>query len=259
MLGADVVRIEPLVLEHDHDAAPTALAQRYLVELRGTWASILRFAADLARGELATLRFDSVDLTPGDPPRGLVKVTVYASDLGLLLPAPTPEATPSADSAVVAEILRLESMMHAAEATRSWEAYLSYGEQIRQLDPDWATAVPMLYQGHVKWAQDLAAQGDLETARAQYQQALQLQPDGWEALQALAALDQPTPTAISTVTPAPAAPSPTPTAIVYTVRYGDTLIGIAARYGVSVADLMAANNLGGTTIYANQTLVIPQR
>ena len=43
----------------------------------------------------------------------------------------------------------------------------------------------------------------------------------------------------------------------YTVRRGDTLFGIATRYGTTVAALMQANGLGSTVIYSGQRLVIP--
>lgn len=42
----------------------------------------------------------------------------------------------------------------------------------------------------------------------------------------------------------------------YTVRPNDTLIGIANRFGVSVAEIQRMNNLRGTRIYAGQTLEI---
>jgi len=38
---------------------------------------------------------------------------------------------------------------------------------------------------------------------------------------------------------------------------GDTLSGLAARHGTTVAALMAANQLTSTTIYAGQTLILP--
>ncbi len=43
----------------------------------------------------------------------------------------------------------------------------------------------------------------------------------------------------------------------YTVRRGDTLSGIAARHGTTVAAIMRANGLGSTVIYSGQRLVIP--
>ncbi len=56
--------------------------------------------------------------------------------------------------------------------------------------------------------------------------------------------------------PAPkAAPSATRTRS-HTVRSGDTLSGIAAKYAVSVADLRAWNRVKGDTIYVGQTLTL---
>ncbi len=44
----------------------------------------------------------------------------------------------------------------------------------------------------------------------------------------------------------------------YTIVYGDTLSGIGSRFGVSVADLVAANHIANPDlIYAGQTIVIP--
>ena len=41
------------------------------------------------------------------------------------------------------------------------------------------------------------------------------------------------------------------------MRSGDTLSGIAAKNGVSVASLRSANNISGNTIRSGQTLTIP--
>lgn len=46
-------------------------------------------------------------------------------------------------------------------------------------------------------------------------------------------------------------------AVMYRVRYGDTLSGIAFRYGTSVAAIRNANGLRSTVIYAGQVLRIP--
>lgn len=43
----------------------------------------------------------------------------------------------------------------------------------------------------------------------------------------------------------------------YTVLWGDTLSGIALRYGTSVSSLMTANNLYAGTIFAGQQLCVP--
>lgn len=52
--------------------------------------------------------------------------------------------------------------------------------------------------------------------------------------------------------------APSGSGSVYIVRWGDTLTGIAARYGVGVSQLAAANGLYATSwVYAGQRLTIP--
>ncbi|MDX2162592.1 MAG: LysM peptidoglycan-binding domain-containing protein [bacterium] len=69
----------------------------------------------------------------------------------------------------------------------------------------------------------------------------------------------------ATVTPVPTATPVVPTAtqatstVIY-VGFGDTLYGIAVRYGVTVRDIIQSNNLANpNVIYVGQRLVIPQR
>lgn len=52
-------------------------------------------------------------------------------------------------------------------------------------------------------------------------------------------------------------PTQVKTAVEYTVRRGDALGRIASKHGVSLKELMNANNLRNTTIHPGQTLVIP--
>lgn len=70
---------------------------------------------------------------------------------------------------------------------------------------------------------------------------------------------RPTPTLAAATLPQPNQPVATPTPIIYIVQAGDTLIPIANRFGVSVADLIAANgNLDATRLQIGQQLIIPQ-
>jgi LysM repeat protein len=75
---------------------------------------------------------------------------------------------------------------------------------------------------------------------------------------------RPTSTPRATPTLSPATPPPqaeagvTPTPIVYIVQAGDTLIPIANKFGVSVADVIAANGgLNPATLQIGQRLTIP--
>ena len=66
----------------------------------------------------------------------------------------------------------------------------------------------------------------------------------------------PTPTRTPTSPPAAAA---TPALTLYTVRRGDTLSGLATRFGSTVRELMALNDLANTRIYVGQQLKVPVR
>jgi len=44
----------------------------------------------------------------------------------------------------------------------------------------------------------------------------------------------------------------------HTVKKGDTLSGLASRYGSSVSKIKAANRISGTVIRLGQTLTIPK-
>ncbi len=61
-------------------------------------------------------------------------------------------------------------------------------------------------------------------------------------------------------TPLPESPTvvATPTSASYTVQPGDTLLALAMHYGLPMAAIQMANQMGGsTTLYAGQTLEIP--
>ncbi len=68
----------------------------------------------------------------------------------------------------------------------------------------------------------------------------------------------PSPVAPSAAPSSPIVPVPSPASATYRVRAGDTLYGIAARFGTSVAALKAANGItDARVIRIGQTLVIP--
>ncbi|MET1066256.1 MAG: LysM peptidoglycan-binding domain-containing protein, partial [Arthrobacter sp.] len=69
----------------------------------------------------------------------------------------------------------------------------------------------------------------------------------------------PAPAAPAPAAPAPAAPAPAaPASGSYTIKSGDTLSGIAARNGVKLADILAANRLTmSSIIYPGQKLALP--
>ncbi|MFC7339015.1 LysM peptidoglycan-binding domain-containing protein [Haloferula chungangensis] len=63
--------------------------------------------------------------------------------------------------------------------------------------------------------------------------------------------------------PAPVAkpkpkPQPKPSSVYHTVRRGDTLYGLAKRYGTSVSVIQRANGISGSTIRVGQRIKIPR-
>lgn len=53
-------------------------------------------------------------------------------------------------------------------------------------------------------------------------------------------------------------PKPKPVVVRHTVRKGDTLSGLASKYGTSTSKIRSANNLSGSMIRLGQTLTIPK-
>ena len=68
----------------------------------------------------------------------------------------------------------------------------------------------------------------------------------------------PTPSASPTAAPTAEPPPTTESGTLHTVQAGDTLLGLAKQYGVSMAAIQVANEMGASTVVkAGQTLTIP--
>ena len=73
----------------------------------------------------------------------------------------------------------------------------------------------------------------------------------------------PPPVAIAPYTPPPATPAPAPSpdlnGNVYTIKAGDSLWGIARKFGTSVNAVKETNGMTGNTIIEGKSLIIPGR
>lgn len=131
------------------------------------------------------------------------------------------------------------------------------------------------YQAHLNYGWELLADGQCPTAHSQFERALGLMPGSSEAKQGLTAAERRCPNEVissrggaprTVASPVPAgettpflAPTPAPVGepTRHIVQPGETLFGLAQRYGLSLAELQRANGLTDDILRAGQTLLIP--
>ncbi len=108
------------------------------------------------------------------------------------------------------------------------------GETLYSIATHYKVSLPMLMLAN-----------NLSTYTVHVYQRLIIPPEGWQGWPPLSVWLGPS-----------QGPAPCPHGV-YVVKAGDTLYSIARRYGISVADVMAANHLTSATIYVGMRLCIP--
>ena len=144
---------------------------------------------------------------------------------------------------------QLVQLLDQAWVTENWQDIIRTIEQILVLKPNDPDMTEKLYAAHVNHGYKLAAEGKPEQAKQAFTRALDIKPEGAEAIAGLRALAE---GAI------PSAPAPPPSHFAtYVVQRGDTLYSIARRYGSTVQAIMDANGLPNYNIRVGQELRIP--
>ncbi len=214
------------------------------VRATGPLWGLLRFIDRASQASQAGCHLDGVSVTRGTPQHSLVmEVVLYTSPYAPDPPAPPAAGTPG--MAPAGDVPQLERLLDAAWAAGDWRQAVTLIEQILALGPDEAMT-EKLYAARVNWGVSLEESGDVGGASAQFQAALQVRPDGAEALAGLWRL-----LAASQPTTTPQQPH-----IIYTVREGDSLYSIALQYGTTVEAIMADNGLDSDIILPGQELYI---
>ncbi|MSP13121.1 MAG: LysM peptidoglycan-binding domain-containing protein [Chloroflexi bacterium] len=231
--------------------------QAQLLKTRREYGAKLLVSGQLAQ---AAAQYQAIlKQTPGDPEaiNGLRQAEAAQAN-----PTPTqgPTATPARDQA-----------LNTAFAAGQWSQVVTLTLNLLSQGINTPDLTQKLYIAYVKLGDQYITQGRLAEGKQQYQAALRINPGGAEAttgLQRLAVLAGVTPavpplSSIPTATPqpppTPGPPTLAPDAITsdrYTVRTGDTLFTIARRAGISVQQLMSANNITSFTVYIGQILII---
>ncbi len=189
----------------------------------------------------------ALEIRPGGPEalKGLEQAKAWG---------PTPTVAPPTPAPALTKEEQLAQSLHEPWAAKDWPRVISIIEQILAINPNYDDMTEKLYAAHVNYGRQLAAEGKLEEAKMEFTRALEIKPDGAEAMWELEALAGGAPV------PA-AAPTSTPTAqpqyIVHVVQPGEWLYQIARMYGTTVQAIMTVNGLTSSIIYPGQRLLIP--
>ncbi len=220
-----VIDLATQILLVDPDSAParSSLYQAYV-----------NYGYELLNGGNPTAAVTQFERALSANPEGAEAQEGLVQARALLTPTPTTRAE------------RVEALNAAWEA-EAWPEALRLLEQMRELEPTNQEWLIKLYSAHVNYGYRLVEEGRRAAAREQFAAALQYNPEGEEALAGLASLSGITPTPVSS------------DYRLYTVRSGDTLFSIADRFGVTVQEIMTANNLTNFSITIGQDLRIPLR
>jgi|GEM_PF-1597548 len=157
-------------------------------------------------------------------------------------PTPTPKPTPATVATAATYTVKSGDTLSAIAA--------KYGMTVSELQTLNKISNPnVIYAGQVLTVKTATAAAPVATPKTPTPVAT---PKATPA-----PVETPTPTTVATPksTPAPSAPSQT----VYVVKAGDTLSAIAAKYGTTVAQLQARNNIANANvnvISVGQTLII---
>ncbi len=158
-----------------------------------------------------------------------------------------------------AEAQALTAAAEAAWQRGNWEDVVASVTALARAGLSNRTYESRLYEAHISLGWALLAEDRRQEAEAHLMSALEIRPDGQEALEGLRIARQPAAAAPAAAASQPeAAPAAaSSTGICHIVQRGDTLFSLARRYGTTVEAIRAANNLPCTLIRIGQKLVIP--
>ena len=165
----------------------------------------------------------------------------------------TPVSQPSPPT-VIPPTLTAEGLaqsLHEPWAAKDWEEVIRIVQQILSINPDYDDMNEKLYAAHVNYGHQLAAEGSLEEAKQKFMRALDVKPNGVEAIAELRVLAGETPVPSATLTPEPQQGH------THVVQQGEWLYQIARMYDTTAQAIMAANGLTSSTIHPRQQLRIP--
>jgi len=215
------------------------------LQAQGAARSLIDFVTRIREAASKSLVFNSINVIVTNERSNilLLDMTLYTSPnaTGKGLAQSTAPVTLPPTSSVEQQ---LTQQLDNAWKAEDWPEVLRVLDQIKAVNPNYPNLFEKMYAAHVNYGYRLLAANRVEDARAEFNRALAVKPNGGEALQALARINTPAPGPVGQTT--------------YVVVYGDTLFSIARRHGVTLAALKTANGLTDNIIHVGQKLIIPK-
>lgn len=164
----------------------------FQLQVEGTASNLIAYVSRIKEASFESFAITNVNITEGEELHTLtMDITLYTSPYssgatGLA----TPDVTPTP-----IDLTQLEESLAEAWASEDWEQAITLINQILAVDPNYDDVVEKLYTAYVNYGYQFLEEGDAGGAIAQFNLALEIKPDGEEALAGLRqATTTPTPT-----------------------------------------------------------------
>ncbi|MBL7063415.1 MAG: type 4a pilus biogenesis protein PilO, partial [Anaerolineae bacterium] len=158
----------------------------FRMEVKGAAPDLIDFVAQIEEAAYDAFIITSVVMAEGEDTHTLtMDIALYTSPYAseqIELPSPSPNATPTTTSSNLAE---LEEALAAAWASEEWEQAIDLVKEILIIDPSDDDMVDRLYMAYVNYGYHLLEKGDIAGATVQFNNALEITPEGAEALAGL--------------------------------------------------------------------------
>jgi LysM repeat protein len=177
--------VEILSLQNQARPEPTDLYQVQTIRLQvaGPLANLLDFGARIEDTAYPSYKISSVHIAGDTGVTTLaMEIVIYTSDLSAGADMATPVGTPGGPAVELSDV---EAALDAAWVIGDWERAISFINQIRGLDPQYPGIEDKLYTAHVNFGTVLLQRQAFDAAAVQFNLALDIKPDGPEALAGL--------------------------------------------------------------------------
>jgi LysM repeat protein/type II secretory pathway pseudopilin PulG len=181
---------------------------KYRLQVKGSLRNLVGFVTRIEEALFEGFVISNVSITRGGEGEEQASLHTLSMDVALYtsphstgaVVQPTPGVT-----VIPEDLAQMEEMLDTAWESGDWGLAIDLIEQIMALEPDYADVTEKLYAAHVNYGEQLLGEGDPDGAKVQFENALEVKPDGTEAQAGWQRADTwvPTPTPVATPTSTP--------------------------------------------------------